>query len=58
MIRGLRDQRVQHDDHAPDKLGTQINMLFSSKYLPVIARPNSTQRNATLFIGVHSNTAC
>ena len=56
--RGLRDHHVQHDDHAPAKYRTQINMLFSDKYFPAITIEISTQKNATLFIGVHSNTAC
>ena len=55
--RGLRDHRVEHSNHAPAKIGTQINMLFSSKYLPAISIENLTQRTATRAIGVHSNTA-
>jgi hypothetical protein len=58
MTRGLRGHRVQHDDHALAKLRTQINILFSGKNFPAIARPNSTLRSTALSIGVHSNTAC
>ena len=58
MTRGPRDHRVQHGDHAPANRRTQINMLFSSKYFPTITIGNSTSRISTLFIGVHSNTAC
>ena len=31
MTRGIYDHRVQHGNHAPAKLGTQINMLFFGK---------------------------
>ena len=58
MTRGPRDHRVQHDDHALTELRTQINMLFSSKYLPAISIENLIQRTATRAIGVLSNTAC
>jgi hypothetical protein len=58
MTHGLRSQRVQHDNHAPAKYRTQINMLFSDKYLPAIKIGISTLRTAAHAIGVQSNTAC
>jgi len=56
--RGLRDHRVEHSNHAPAKIGTQINMLFSSKLFQNLDHEISTLRAATLTIGVQSNTAC
>ncbi len=58
MIRRLYDHRVQHGNHAPVKLGTQINMLFYSKLFQNVDDEISTSRPATIAIGVHSNTAC
>jgi hypothetical protein len=56
--RGLRDHRVEHSNHGPAKLGTQINMLFSSKLFQNVDHEISTSRAATLAFGVQSNTAC
>ena len=58
MKRRLNDHLVQHGNHALAKLRTQINTLFSSKYLPAISIENLIQRTATRAIGVQSNTAC
>ena len=58
MTRGLRDHRVQHYNHAPTKIRTQINMLFYSKLFQNVDHEISTQRTLTLAIGVQSNTAC
>lgn len=55
-IRGLRNH-VQHGKHAIAKLGTQIKMLFSSKYLLAAALINSTLRISTIGIGAQSNPA-
>ena len=56
--RGLRDHRVEHNNHAPAKIGTQINMLFSSKLFQNEDHEISTQRTATRAIGVRSIIAC
>ena len=56
--RGLRDRRVEHSNHAPAKIRTQINMLFYSKLFQNVDHEISTSRAATLAIGVDSNTAC
>ena len=58
MTRGLRNHRVQHCNHAPAKLGTQINMLLSRKYSGNVIDKIPTLRATALAIGVHSNTAC
>ena len=57
MTRGLRDHLVKHGNHAPAEIGTQINMLFSSKLFQNVDHEISTSRAATLAIGVQSNTA-
>ena len=58
MIRGQHDHCIEHSNHAPAKLRTQINTLFSCKFSSKVIDKISTQNTATLAIGVDSNIAC
>ena len=56
--RGLRDRRVEHSNHAPAKIRTQINMLFYSKLFQNVDHEISTSRTATRAIVVQPNSTC